>query len=124
MSRASPPARRLVKALPAHALVLAGAALTLSGCQTTPTRPPPPPSLQLVDSQPLNLAPDCNASGSFFVEFTVLSDGRTDAVQAPQGPACVQQALMAWVRTFRYAPPGQQTPMGMEWMMVSARKGT
>ena len=119
-----PPARRFAISLTRHAFVTIGATLALSGCQTTPTIVPPPPSLQLIDSQPLALAPDCIASGSFFVEFTVLSDGRTGEIQAPQGPACVQQALTAWVQTFRYAPPGQQTSMGMEWMVVSARKGT
>lgn len=97
--------------------------MALAGCQTTPTAPPAP-ALDLIRSQPLVLAEDCNASGSFFVEFSVLSDGRTGNIQAPQGPACVQQALTAWVSSFRYAPPGRDTPAGMEWMLVTAAKGT
>lgn len=105
-------------------LVLLAAMIAVGGCKTTPTVAPPPPSLQLIQSQPLTIAADCDASGSYFVEFTVLRDGRTGEIQAPQGPACVQQALTAWVSTFRYASPGQETPMGMEWMMVMARKGT
>jgi len=104
--------------------LLGAAVLTLAGCQTTPTVPPPAPSLQLIRSQPLVLAPDCQASGSFFVEFSVLSDGRTGRIQAPEGPTCVQQALTAWVSTFRYSPPGADTPAGVEWMMVTASKGT
>ena len=104
-------------------LLLVGAALALAGCQTTPTTPRAS-SLQLVQSQPLVLAPDCEATGSFFVEFSVLSDGRTDRIQAPEGPACVQQALTAWVSSFRYAPPGRDTPAGVEWMLVTAPKGT
>lgn len=106
-------------------LLFSGAMFALAGCQTTPTSPPAAaPALQLVQSQPLVLAPDCNANGSFFVEFSVLSDGRTGRIQAPQGPACVQQALTAWVSSFRYSPPGRDTPHGVEWMMVTASKGT
>ena len=48
----------------------------------------------------------------------------TGDVQAPAGPACVQQALTAWVSSFRYEAPGQQIPSGVEWMMVTATKGT
>lgn len=105
-------------------LLSSGVLLALAGCQTTPTAPSPASSLQLVQSQPLVLAPDCQASGSFFVEFSVLSDGRTGRIQAPEGPTCVQQALTAWVSSFRYSPPGQDMPAGVEWMMVTAPKGT
>ena len=115
---------RLVPVRSCSALLLLAAMIAAGGCQTTPTVAPPAPALQLVESQPLALAADCDASGSYFVAFTVLRDGRTGEIQAPQGPACVQQALTAWVSTFRYASPGQETPMGMEWMMVTARKGT
>lgn len=106
-----------------HYWLLGAALLTLAGCQTTPTASPVP-SLRLIQSQPLVLAPDCQASGSFFVEFSVLSDGRTGRIQAPEGPTCVQQALTAWVSSFRYSPPGADTPAGVEWMMVTASKGT
>lgn len=108
----------------AFAGVIVGA-IALTGCQTTSVGPsaPPVPELKLLDSQPLTLAEACEASGSYFVEFVVLSDGRTGSIQAPEGPACVQQALTAWVSTFRYAPPGQQVPAGVEWMMVSGRRG-
>jgi len=105
-------------------VLLSGAVLVLAGCQTTPTSPPAPASeLQLIRSQPLVIAPDCEASGSFFVEFSVLSDGRTGKIQAPQGPACVQQALTAWISSFQYSPPGRDTQSGVEWMMVTASKG-
>ena len=105
-------------------LLSSGVLLALAGCQTTPTAPSSASSLQLLQSQPLVLAPDCQASGSFFVEFSVLSDGRTGRIQAPEGPTCVQQALTAWVSTFRYSPTGQDMPAGVEWMMVTATKGT
>jgi hypothetical protein len=113
---------RLFPVRSGSALLLVAAMIAAGGCQTTPTVTPPAPALQLVESQPLALAEDCNASGSYFVAFTVLRDGRAGEIQAPQGPACVQQALTAWVSTFRYASPGQETPMGMEWMMVTARR--
>lgn len=104
--------------------LIAGSLLALAGCQTTPTASSASPALQLIQSRPLVLAPDCQASGSFFVEFSVLSDGRTGRIQAPEGPACVQQALSAWVSSFQYSPPGRDTPAGVEWMMVTAPKGT
>lgn len=104
------------------ATLLVGA-IALSGCQTTPTSAPKAPELRLLESKPLAMAEDCDASGSYFVEFTVLSDGSTGNIQAPPGPACMQQALAAWVSSFRYAPPGQQTPAGVEWMMVTGRRG-
>ena len=108
------------------ALVAGGVAL--GGCQTTPTAVEPAafpaPELKLLEAKPLEMAKDCEASGSYFVEFTVLSDGRTGHIKAPPGPACMQQALTAWVSTFRYAPPGQQTPAGVEWLMVTARRGS
>lgn len=108
-----------------YPLLLLSAAMALAGCKTTPTAPPaPPPSLQLIQSRPLVLAPGCSASGSFFVEFSVLSDGRTANIHAPEGPACVQQALTAWVSSFRYVAPGRDTSHGLEWMLVTASKGT
>lgn len=107
------------------ALIAAGAALALSGCQTTPTvSPPPAPTLQLIESQPLVMAADCTPEGSYFVGFTVLRDGRTDNIHSgPRGPACVQRALTAWVSSFRYSPPGQEMLVGIEWMMVAGHKG-
>lgn len=101
------------------------ATIALSGCQTTPTGSAVPPvELKLLESKPLSIAANCEANGSYFVEFTVLSDGRTGNIQAPPGPACMQEALTAWVSTFRYAAPGQQTPAGVEWMMVTGRRGS
>ncbi|WP_129781658.1 YajG family lipoprotein [Peristeroidobacter soli] len=99
-------------------------AIALSGCQTTPTQAPVAPTLRLLQAQPLTVADNCEASGSYFVEFTVTSDGRTGDIQAPAGPACVQEALTAWVSSFRYEAPGQEIPSGVEWMMVTARKGS
>lgn len=103
---------------------LALAALTsLAGCQLTPPAPVPL-SLQLMESQPLVLAPGCEASGSVSVEFTVRMDGTTDALQLSPAPECVREALTAWVSSFRYLPPAADIPTGVEWLLVSARRGS
>jgi hypothetical protein len=102
------------------------AALTvLAGCQVTPpASQPAAPSLKLMTSEPLVLAPGCDVSGSVFVEFTVRTDGKTDAVKLPAAPACVREALTAWVSSFRYLPPAAEVPTGIEWLLVSARRGS
>ena len=100
------------------------AALTLlAGCQLTPPAPVAP-ALQLMESQPLVLMPGCEASSSVVVEFVVRMDGRTDALQLSPAPECVREALTAWVSSFRYLPPSADTPAGVEWLLVSARRGS
>ena len=100
-------------------------ALTLlAGCQSTPPAQVPPPSLQLMESQPLVLAPDCQASASVMVEFIVRMDGRPDSLKLSPAPECVRTALTAWVSSFRYLPPAADVPTGVEWLLVSARRGS
>jgi hypothetical protein len=100
-------------------------ALTLlAGCQSTPPAPVAPPSLQLMKSQPLVLAPGCEASGSVLVEFIVRMDGSPDALKVSPAPECVRAALTAWVSSFRYLPPAADVPTGVEWLLVSARRGS
>ena len=107
-----------------HARSLAVAALTLlAGCQLTPPAPVPP-SLQLMESQPLVLAPGCEASGSVSVEFTVRMDGTPDRLKLSPAPECVREALTAWVSSFRYLPPAADIRTGVEWLLVSARRGS
>jgi hypothetical protein len=107
-----------------QARCLAVAALTLlAGCQLTPPAPVPP-SLQLMESQPLVLAPGCEASGSVSVEFTVRMDGTPDRLKLSPAPECVREALTAWVSSFRYLPPAADIPTGVEWLLVSARRGS
>jgi hypothetical protein len=104
---------------------IALAALTLlAGCQLTPPTPVDPPSLQLMESQLLVLAPGCEASGSVVVEFVVRMDGSPDALKLSPAPECVREALTAWVSSFRYLPPAADIPTGVEWMLVSARRGS
>jgi len=105
--------------------LLVAALAILAGCQVSPPAPrPAPPSLQLVSSEPLVLAPGCDATGSVFVRFTVRMDGSTDSLQLPAAPACVREALTAWVSSFRYLPPSSDVPTGVEWLLVSARRGS
>lgn len=109
----------------ARRLVCIAAIAVLAGCRVTPPTPQPaPPSLQLVTSQPLVLQPGCEVTGSVFVEFTVRTDGSTDALKLPSAPACVRDALTAWVSSFRYVPPNVEVPTGVEWLLVSARRGS
>lgn len=97
----------------------------LAGCHLTPPAPDvTPSSLQLVESQPLVLAPGCEASGSVFVEFMIRMDGTTDTLRLSPAPDCVREALTAWVSSFRYLPPTADTPAGVEWLVVSARRGS
>lgn len=104
---------------------IAWVALTLlAGCQLTPEAPVPTPALQLMESQPLVLAPGCEASGSVAVEFVVRMDGSTDAVKLSPAPECIREALSAWVSSFRYLPPAADIPTGVEWLLVSARRGS
>ena len=107
-----------------HVRYLALAALTLlAGCQLTPPAPEPP-SLQLMESQPLVLAPGCEPAGSVSVEFTVRMDGTPDGLKVSPAPECVREALTAWVSSFRYLPPAADIPTGVEWLLVSARRGS
>lgn len=127
----------------ARMLAIVGLAAVLSSaCQGVPPAGPeelkrvpvPPAPLELLEAQPLVLADDCVASGSFRVEFEVLTDGRTGAIKPPPAPECVQRALTAWVGSFRYAPlasagtaPSSSAagvPTAIEWMLVTARKGS
>jgi hypothetical protein len=95
----------------------------LSACQTTP-RGPVPRALELTSSAPLQLEPGCQPQGSVIVEFTVQPDGATSGIQTPVAPDCLQNALTAWVASFRYAPPGESVPSSVEWLLVTARKGS
>ncbi|HEY7639932.1 MAG TPA: hypothetical protein VH814_09425 [Steroidobacteraceae bacterium] len=107
-----------------RALVIVALA-ALAGCQVTPPAPQPAPSsLQLVTSEPLVLPPGCDVSGSLFVGFRVRTDGSTDSLELPAAPSCVREALTAWVSSFRYLPPAAEVPTGIEWLLVSARRGS
>jgi hypothetical protein len=98
--------------------------LALSACQVAPVSTLPESSLRLLDSQAIELPKDCRATGSVVVDFTVLESGQTDDIRPGDAPDCVQQALTAWVASFRYAPIGQRSPATVEWLLVEASRGS
>jgi hypothetical protein len=51
-------------------------------------------------------------------------DGTPDALKLSPAPECVREALTAWVSSFRYLPPAVDVPTGVEWLLVSARRGS
>ncbi len=112
--------------VPSPVLLLAVATLwLLSGCQTLHRAEPPEPTLELLHAASLAIPEGCEASSSVVVAFTVATTGRAIDIESPaDAPACVQDALIAWVESFRYAPPAQVMPTAIEWLMVSAKRGS
>jgi hypothetical protein len=106
-----------------HFISLTAFAL-LAGCSRLPSQRAVEPDLKLLESSRLIVPRDCIASGSFVVSYTVATTGHTAAIRAPDAPPCVQDALTAWIASFRYAPPSSATPAALEWMMVTAKRGT
>jgi hypothetical protein len=80
--------------------------------------------LELLEAGAIALPATCDVSGSYFVQFTVYENGRVGAIKTPVAPSCLTQALTAWVATFRYSPPVAQVESGIEWMLVTAKKGS
>lgn len=111
---------------PAHILLPCAVALALlSGCQLAPRLDTPEPTLELMQAAPLDIPAGCVASGSFVVSFSVATTGRATQIESPaDAPECVQSALVAWVESFRYVPPARTTPTAVEWLMVSAKRGS
>src|SRR5688500_9740906 len=116
-----------------HARRLAVGALTLlAGCQLTPPAPVPP-SLQLMESPPLVLAPGCEPlvrapgwreSGRVVGQFTARTDGTPDGLESSPAPESVREPLTAWLTSFRSLPPAADIPTGVEWLLVAARRGS
>lgn len=105
-------------------LAVLAAFVVLAGCKTVPPARAPAPDLQLLRAAPLDISGDCEAAGSFVVSFTVSTSGRTRDIRSTDAPPCVQQALTAWVESFEYAPPARPTPAAVEWLMVTAKRGS
>jgi len=107
-------------------VALVAAVGLLAGCQTARVTQPaiPAPALQLTSAAPVEIADGCQPSGSVVVDFTVQPDGTTSAIKVPPVPECLHDALSAWVASFRYLPPRVAVPGTVEWLMVSAKKGS
>jgi hypothetical protein len=76
--------------------------------------------LQLLSSQPLQLAAGCETSSSVVVDFVIDASGSTGDISVPAAPPCLQQALRTWVASFKYAPLPTSTPSSVEWLLVTA----
>lgn len=115
---------------PPHALVSRGVSLAvlasvMVGCQLRPpVKALPPAPLQLIQSSSMSVPDACQASGSFIVAYTVREDGRTADIDLPPAPHCLQQALTAWVASFRYSPQSKPVPAIIEWSLVEAKQGS
>ena len=97
----------------------------ISACRAlAPSGQAPEPALELIEAAPLSMAEGCGAGGSYIVDFIVDTQGRTTDIRAPIAPPCVQNALTAWAASFRYSPPAVATPSSVEWLLVSAKRGT
>lgn len=105
---------------------LTALALTATGCVMAPPVTAPPSPVQLVSAGELNLPSECAVtSGAVYrTLFEVQPDGRVAAPRSaePGGDGCVQEALRAWVGTFRYAPIDAPTPVAFDWMAVTASR--
>jgi hypothetical protein len=113
-----------------HRATVACLVVLATGCQTMtgPTAPLPPPT-QLLDAARLQLPATCTVPTGqpYRMSYVVGTDGRTGGlgtVTPPDAPACLRDALKAWVASFRYAPIAQAEPVTADWMLVSARRGS
>ena len=101
------------------------AAIALVGCQSAPTRLPPPPlQPQLISAAPLTIDGSCQVDGAVLVEYTVLRSGQTANLDLESAPDCAREALTAWVSSYRYAPQSADVPARFEWILVSAKRGS
>ena len=79
---------------------------------------------RLAASAPLVVADGCEASGSYIIDFTVTTQGRTADIAPPDAPACVREALAAWAASFQFSPPSQPVRSSIEWLLVTAPRGS
>ena len=109
---------------------LLACAVLMAGCASQPEQAssprPPVPELQLLDADVLEIPRGCEpAHGKVYrTSFTVQSDGRVVAAVSDSGPGCVQDALRRWVATFRYRPVAGPLPATLDWLDVTARRGS
>jgi hypothetical protein len=110
------------------AAVVVGAIL-LTACATDPhksTSVAPAPAPQLLSTGTLQLPAGCEpAHGAVYrTSFVVQPDGRVNDAASDSGDGCVQAALRAWVATFVYRADGVAMPIALDWMEVTASRGS
>lgn len=121
------------KSTSSHLAVRLGAAWTFAslllaaGCALTPTeRAAPEYPLHLLNAAALELPRGCEpAAGMVYrTAYTVRADGSVAATTSESGAGCVQEALRQWVATFRYGPIREDTATVIDWLSVTATRGT
>ena len=103
-------------------------ALLLGGCVSStvqvPPAQPPAPTLQLLDTGPLEIPGGCEpARGAVYrTSFVVQPDGSVTDAASESGDGCVQSALQQWASTFVYRPASEPTATVVDWMCVTASR--
>ena len=113
--------------LPALAGLAGLVIVLLAGCASAPgTKQPPGPELQLLSADVLALPSGCEPAGGkvYRTRYVVQPDGRVTGATPESGTGCVQDALQRWVETFQYRPLAGPVPATLDWMAVTARRGT
>jgi hypothetical protein len=108
--------------------VAVSGALLVAGCvssavQVSPARPPDP-TLQLLDTGPLEIPHGCEpAPGAVYrTSFIVQPDGSVTDAASESGDGCIQRTLQQWALTFEYQPAGEPTATVVDWMCVTATR--
>jgi hypothetical protein len=99
----------------------------LAGCAAVPgTKPPSEPELQLLSAGALALPDGCEPTDGrvYRTRYVVQPDGRVAGARPESGTGCVQDALLRWVETFHYRPLAAPVPATLDWLAVTARRGT
>lgn len=103
------------------------AGMLLAGCAATPPpTTPTAPELQLLTAGALELPRGCEpAAGAVYrTHYVVQADGRVTGIASGSGSGCVQHALQQWVESFQYRALAEPTLATIDWMAVTARRGT
>lgn len=114
-------------AVPALASVACLGMVLLAGCAAVlGTQSPPEPELQLQSADVLALPGNCEPTDGkvYRTGYVVQPDGRVVGATPESGAGCVQDALLRWVESFQYRPLAGPVPATLDWMAVTARRGT
>lgn len=122
-SRRSPIRSRWCRAGVAPAGMLLLASCVSASLQVPPVQPPVP-TLQLLDTGPLEIPRGCEpARGAVYrTRFVVQPDGSVTGAESESGIGCMQSALRQWTMTFEYRPASEPTPTVVDWIYVTASR--
>jgi hypothetical protein len=102
------------------------ALFAIAGCQTTPQRqiPDPPARPEILSANPLRIAADCQVNAAVDIDYSIQADGSVADLALSDAPACIREALTAWVSSYRYAPQPLPVVTGFAWMRVTGERGS